>query len=76
MRSVVIEALSVGALSDVAHHGFGGCTPGKLTFFLKFKGLIWASMFTSFPSDQNQKKPNPRHWGRLQDEHRYAVGSE
>ena len=31
---MVIEALSVGALSDVAHHGFSGGTSGKLAFFL------------------------------------------
>jgi hypothetical protein len=31
--------------------------------------LIWASILTSFHSIRNQKKPNPRHWGRLQDEH-------
>ncbi|MEZ4672267.1 MAG: hypothetical protein R3E39_30540 [Anaerolineae bacterium] len=30
----MIEALPVGALSDVAHHGFSGSTPGKLSFFL------------------------------------------
>src|SRR5512147_380679 len=31
-------------------------------------GLIWESILTSFHSVRNQKKPNPRCQGRLQDE--------
>jgi hypothetical protein len=65
--------IALRALPDVTHHRFFSGGMSKLAFFLCQRFDL--GEHGSSPPLTNQKKPNPRHWGRLQNEQKYAVGS-